>query len=177
MGYIWLDVTVLAYVLSAGFCSNWKTNKKAIQHGQPWIIYYILLACVQTSPLPQEKSGEKTSGYILRYSVFNREAVIKANKLHKTMQIVELGEAAYYAMNITEWCPLKSVSCKTACPMTICVLTKDGKENFLEDHCLYLLFLYLWVNFLILFRSNIPCSVLKSQLALFLDEYFVSYVL
>ena len=143
MGYIWLDVAVLANVLSAGFCSNWKTKKKAIQHGQPWIIYYILLACVQTSPLPQEKSGEEMSGYILRYSVFNRESVIKANKLNKTMQIVELGEAAYYVMNITEWCPLKSVSCKTACPMTICVLTKDGKENFLEDYCLYLLFLYL----------------------------------
>ena len=56
------------------------------------------------------------------------------------MQIVELGQAAYNVMKIKL---LKSVSCKTACPMTICVLTKDGKENFLEDYCLYLLFLYL----------------------------------
>ena len=139
MGYIWLDVTVLANILSAGFCSNWKTNKKAIQHSHSWIIYYILIACVQTSPLPQEKSGEETS----IYSVLNTEPVIKANKLYKTMQIVELGEAirAYDIMNIMEWCPLKSVSCKIAGPMTICV--KDAKDNFLEDYCLYLLFLYL----------------------------------
>ena len=89
MGYIWLDVTVLANILSAGFCSNWKTNKKAIQHSHSWIIYYILIACVQTSPLPQEKSGQETS----IYSVLNTEPVIKANKLYKTMQIVELGEA------------------------------------------------------------------------------------
>ena len=54
------------------------------------------------------------------------------------MQIVELG---YDIMNIMEWCPLKSVSCKIAGPMTICV--KDAKDNFLEDYCLYLLFLYL----------------------------------
>ena len=59
------------------------------------------------------------------------------------MQIVELGEAirAYDIMNIMEGCPLKSVSCKIAGPMTICV--KDAKDNFLEDYCLYLLFLYL----------------------------------
>ena len=89
------------------------------------------------------EGGRLYTGYILRYSVFNRDPVIKANKLRKAMQIVELGEAAYYVMNITEWCPLKSVSFKTACPMTICVLTKNGKENFLEDYCLHLLFLYL----------------------------------
>ena len=61
------------------------------------------------------------------------------------MQIVELGEAvrAYDIMNIMEWCPLKSVSYKIAGPMTICVLTKGAKDNFLEDYCLYLLFLYL----------------------------------
>ena len=61
------------------------------------------------------------------------------------MQIVELGEAtrAYDIMNIMEWCPLKSVSCKISGPMTICMLTKDAKDNFLEDYCLYLLFLYL----------------------------------
>ena len=141
MGHIWLDVTALANVLSAGFCSNWKTNKKAIQHSHAWIIYYILIASVQASTLPQEKSGEETS----MYSVFNTEPVIKANKLYKTMQIVELGEAirAYDIMNIMEWCPSKSVSCKIAGPMTICVLTKDAKDNFLEDYCLYLLFLYL----------------------------------
>ena len=95
-------------------------------------------------PPPSGKIGRgDVRLYCLRYSVFNREPAIRANKLHKTMQIVELGKAAYYVMNITEWCPLKSVNCKTACPMTICVLTKDGKENFLEDYCLYLLFLYL----------------------------------
>ena len=114
-------------------CSPVKNRLSAI------LVYYILIACVQTSPLPQEKSGEETS----IYSVLNTEPVIKANKLYKTMQIVELGEAikAYDIMNIMEWCPLKSVSCKIAGPMTICV--KDAKDNFLEDYCLYLLFLYL----------------------------------
>ena len=45
------------------------------------------------------------------------------------MQIVELGEAirAYDIMNIMEWCPLKSVSCKIAGPMTICVKGCQGQ--------------------------------------------------